>query len=179
MAALKLRDPTIDRPPYEILLNDKKGKWGPPDSNGWSAILSLPYASPQIPVELKWAFGKNYVANPKNCNTAHKPVAKVTQMLRERWYSADEQPMKWFEIAQSFIVQFIVDDRAQNGDDCPFVGQDLHHLAGYTDEDVERWKRECNMIHDGETAATNDIEIIGGEFDLNDEIEEEGAEGAE
>ncbi len=84
LQALGRKPPGIDKPPYDFLLCSKKGKWGPTESAGWTVIYSVPYVSAQIAVELNWAIGKNYVANPI-INSWGKSVARVINMLRHAW----------------------------------------------------------------------------------------------
>ncbi len=103
---LKKIDPHIDKPAYFSIIESKKGKWGPEGSKGWSVIFSAPYVSTHVAVELKWAFGKNFVANPAN-RSVDMSVAMLTSTLRERWYSHPHAPMKWFDMAHDFIWEFI------------------------------------------------------------------------
>ncbi len=48
-----------------------------------------------------------------------------------------------------YIMEYIREDKAENGDQCPFTNDDLYNLQGYSDEDVAQWKVECCMDMDG------------------------------
>jgi len=128
---------------------------GPAGSKGWRVIFSAPYVSTHIPVELKWAYGKNFVASPTNCSP-RRSVARVTNLLRQRWYSELCCPSKWFDMAHSYIEEYIREDRADNQNNCPFTNDDLYNLQGFTENDLARWKVECCMDLDGLDDATND-----------------------
>ncbi len=88
---LRVVDQNFDKPPYQFLLDSKYREWGPADSKGWRIIFSAPYVPTQVAVEFKWAYGKNYVANPINCSPK-RSVAMVTNLLRQRWYSPECNP---------------------------------------------------------------------------------------
>ncbi len=155
LRVLRSVDPNFNRPPYQSILESKRDKWGPIGSNGWRALYSAPYVSPQVAVELKWAYGKNHVANPQNCQIG-RSVAMVTSLLRERWYSEDCFPYKWFDMAHSYIVEYIHEDQAENAD-CPFTNDDLYNLQGFCDADIDQWKSACDMEMDGSNIANNDL----------------------
>ena len=152
---LRVVDPNFDRPPYQFLFDSKYREWGPADSKGWRIIFSAPYVSTQVAVELKWTYGKNYVANPISCSPK-RSVAMVTDLLRQRWYSQECNPSKRIDMARSFISEYIREDQADNPNECHFTNDDLNNLQGFTDEDVARWKVECCMDMDGLDDATDD-----------------------
>jgi hypothetical protein len=89
--ALKIARPQAVQPAYLELLKDKKGKWGPPDSPGWSHRFTSPYTPTECCIELKWADGKNYVGAAAQ-RTADRSSARVIKQLRERWYGKEDTP---------------------------------------------------------------------------------------
>lgn len=162
LQASKSKDPFFDKPPYEFIVKSKKGQWGPEDSPGWSIIPSAPYVSAHIAVELKWAVGKNHVANPVNHIGSRKSLALITSMLRNKWYNDDNAPLKWFQTANSYELEDIKEDMA-NDPDCPFINANLKDLGGFGENDIIEWKRRCSMDLDGIDESTNDTAF--GEVD--------------
>jgi hypothetical protein len=89
--ALKVARPQAVQPAYLEMLKDKKDKWGPAGSPGWSLRFTSPYTPTECCIELKWADGKNYVGAAGQ-RTADRSSARVIKQLRERWYGKEDTP---------------------------------------------------------------------------------------
>jgi len=160
--ALLVKFPQLVTPPYEQLMKNMQGKWGPEGSNSWTVIFTAPYTSTQIPVELHWADGKNHVANPKQYEKG-RSSAQVVQHLRNRWYGLNGVKQSscndMFDHCNRVIDDFISDDQ-ENDDECPFTGS-LENLKGNPD-DLSEWRALAGMTVGQDLGDDeNDAHFIG------------------
>ena len=73
--------------------NENDKKWGSSTDdklNGWSIIYSAPYSPKSCPIELKWAYGKNYVAHPDQFHK-DRTCSDVIKLFRKRYYTKEGQ----------------------------------------------------------------------------------------
>ena len=96
-----------------------KGLWGPDGSPGWSMEFSAPYISPQVCVELRWAYGKNYVGSNQQQFTG-RSLADIVQQLRRRFYDDFRIHERWFQHAEGEMNKWI--DRDYATSDGPLTG---------------------------------------------------------
>ena len=78
----------VGRPPWEKVIAYA--------NFDWEIIWSAPYMPKHIPVELKWADGKNYVAAPEQ-QSEQRTVSDVIDMLRNKWYTGPTTGASQFE----------------------------------------------------------------------------------
>ena len=100
-------------------MNSKRGEWGPDDSPGWVMLYSAPYMSPQVCIELCWAYGKNYVG-ANNQQVKGRTLAHIVQQLRHRFYDDNRIHERWFQHAEKEMNKWI--SRDHDLDDGPLTG---------------------------------------------------------
>ncbi len=109
---------------------------------------------------------RNEAEGIKDMTCLIKGVADLTFVDSE--YSSRCSPAKWLAVAHSNIMEYILEDQAENGNKCPFTNYDIFHLQGYSDEDVARWKVAWYMDMDGLDISTTDQEVYHMEGDSED-----------
>ena len=148
------RKPSLVQPPYDILMESKRnGVWGQ-GPKGWVTYKSAPYVANQVSVELKWADGKNYVAN--NIGD-HSSARNVINMMRERWYSNKTKCASLFSHAEKDMLRAINEDHDEN--EGPMNGSTILDIQGLPDENtLALWmeKAGMNKPYDGTFYDTND-----------------------
>ena len=155
--AIKVRHPQLVEPPYKALMESKKGVWGPADSLGWVMEFSAPYVSPQVCIELRWAYGKNFVAANEQ-QTAGRTLAEIVEQLRRRFYDDFTVYERWFKHAEKEMNKWILRDfEISEGPLSGNVDDPLgDSLKGFTIEDLNTWKARAGMSMDGSNIDTND-----------------------
>ena len=85
LRALISKCPDLVSPPWKEMFARLKASWGP--LGGIDVIFSCPFISKQIPIELLWADGKNYVAHSRQHvdGVGSRSLAHVHDMLLNRW----------------------------------------------------------------------------------------------
>jgi hypothetical protein len=172
---LKIRHPQLLEPPYFRVIRDLNDRdaWGPGDNRAFRCHFTCPYTSTWIPVELRWADGKNYVGNPKNRRLGQpRSLPVVARQLRQRWYSDVTTGASLFEHCKKEINAFIASDIEEG--ESPFTCDlsDLDaFLASFTSEQLNEWKELCGMEKDGMNMDDNDTMLCGFEApDGSDDI---------
>lgn len=110
-AALKIimeKNINLLLPPYVILLDPHTAEDAFSDKHLWGShrimvFLQAAYTPKWWAIELKWAVGKNYVAEPEQqvesvmeSYSQHRSSATVVDQLRRRWFQpAPNRPMMW------------------------------------------------------------------------------------
>ncbi|KAJ1425293.1 hypothetical protein B484DRAFT_464546 [Ochromonadaceae sp. CCMP2298] len=161
-AALKELDPLALEAPWNRLLQRVKHHWGPEDIDGWIVVRNAQYTSPQIPVELKWADGKNFVANPCN-DTFNRTMGDIIKLLRLRWYYGPTTGLSLFCHCEKIMTELIkYDNEVCDG---PLSGEMPYGLQGLpNDATLKEWEKRA-----GEFMEESESEFHGSA--------EEGGEG--
>jgi hypothetical protein len=91
IAELKIINPTMFEPPWQLVLDKANSTWGGlqnkrPRGGGkwWVNYFTAPYTPTFWPIELMWAFGKNYAALAQNQKVGRSPAEAIT-ILRKRF----------------------------------------------------------------------------------------------
>ena len=101
-AAVELgnKKPGMFQPPWQLLLDKADAEWGKGGGDNyrpkyhdeflkwWKNHFTAPYTPTFWPVELMWAFGKNYVALPQNQEVGRTP-SQTIKLLRDRFCRPD------------------------------------------------------------------------------------------
>lgn len=165
MAIILEKKPLLVQPPYAILMDSKKnGVWGN-GSKGWVTLNSAPYVANQVSVELKWADGKNYVANHiHECTGARD----VINMMRNRWYSNKTTCVSLFRHTEEDMLRAINEDHEEN--EGPMHGLTISDMHGLPDEtSLALWMEKAGMNKPYEGAFDGNNDQL---FDCSDEEEE-------
>jgi len=138
-----------------------KASWGP--LGGIDVIFSCPFISKQIPIELLWADGKNYVARSRQHvdGVGSRSLAHVHDMLLNRWeghagdkYSkSDKLFTHCFEVMNKYIAR----DGALHGGS-PLRGE-IGSLTGIpTQEQYMQWRERAGMGLRGQ-GLSNEVDL--------------------
>ena len=174
VALLRKQDPqSVEAPWLDIMRRiNRENAWGPGDGHGFSCVWCCPYTSTWVPIELRWADGKNYVANPVNRKgNEPKSLAVATRQLRERWYSEKTTGASLFRHCEKEMNDYIASDIADECDS-PFTCDmsDLDKfVASVTDEKLAQMIVACGMADDGLDVETNDTFDGGMDGDVVDD----------
>ena len=106
----------------------------------------MAYTSPFIPVELPWAYGKNYVGSPENCFEG-RSFAQIIEMLRSRWLSPESTKCSaMYKSCENSMNKAIdIDFSLHNG---PLSGCIEGKLHGVPSADVlKEWKMKAALCH--------------------------------
>ena len=133
--ALKIRNANVDRPPWEKVINRANFVW--------EIIWSAAYMPKHIPVELKWADGKNYVAAPEQ-QSEKRTVNGVIDLLLDRWYNGPTTGASQFEHCEKemdlWVAQNEVNDVFLSG--CVFDNT----FRVPTDDVIDQWRISAGFI---------------------------------
>jgi hypothetical protein len=161
-----------------LLDKTKDGVWGE-GPVGWSIIFTPPYSPKQCAIELKWADGKNFVANPRNkrnCET----FALAIKAIRRRWYKGPTKCSDLITHCELYMEQLIQEAYDQDStlmhvdpdNYSKHVSERLAYMKNKPNEaTLRRWKEIAGMKQDGSDEDTNDTFFYG------DGLEEDGFEG--
>jgi len=154
----------VDRPPWEKVINRAEFVW--------EIIWSAAYMPKHIPVELKWADGKNYVAAPEQ-QSEHRTVSDVIDLLRDRWYTGPTTGKSQFEHCEKEMDLWI----AQNELNDDFLsGSVFNNTFRVPSNDVlHEWRIAAGLINadnsliveqEQDTYLTGDVNF--GNEEVND-----------
>lgn len=161
--ALKVRNPEVDRPPWEKLIRRADFEW--------EIVWSAAYMPKHIPVELKWADGKNFVAAPEQ-QSEQRTVSDVIDLLRDRWYNGPTTGASQFEHCEKEMDIWIEQNEV---DDVFLSGSVFDNTFRVPSEDVlNEWRIYAGLIDAGnsldleaqDTYLTGDINF-GNEEEID------------
>jgi len=153
--ALLATDPQLVEPPWQKLVRSVADKWGPPGESGWVVTAACPYVSNEISIELKWAVGKNYCAQPQQ-QFPNRSMAQIVRQIRHYWYDIMEEVTfhKIFRHCEDQMAKWMKYDREQNGG---MLSGTLGSLEGLpSDAEYKLWRTRAGLV--GDDAVTGDVE---------------------
>ncbi len=148
--ALKVRNPEVDKPPWEKVISRANFRW--------EIIWSAAYMPKHIAVELKWADGKNFVAAPEQ-QSEQRTFRDVIDLLRDRWYNGPTTGASLFTHCEKEMDLWI----EQNEIDAEFLsGSVLNNTFCVPSKDVlNEWRIFAGLINTDRSlileAAAEDI----------------------
>ena len=155
---MKARNSDVDRPPWEKVINRANFVW--------EIIWSAAYMPKHIPVELKWADGKNYVAATAQ-QSEERNVSDVIDLLRDRWYNGPTTGASQFEHCEKEMDLWV--EQNEMNDEF-LVGSVFGNTFRVPNDDVlHQWRisagpidanSDNSLIAEQDTYLTADVNIL-------------------
>jgi hypothetical protein len=156
--ALKARNANVDRPPWERLLDRANFHW--------EIIWSAPYMPKHIPVELKWADGKNFVAAPEQ-QFEQRTVSDVIDLLRDRWYKGPTTGMSQFQHCEREMDLWV----AENEENDDFLSGSVLNSTFSVPSDavLDQWRIAAGIINADNSLIVEQDTYLTGDVNFGNE----------